>query len=169
MIYQVATIHQFGKKGEKTGWHFLDIPAHIAQELKTHCKVSFRVKGKIDEVEINGVALIPMGEGDFILALKKDLLKKIGKRKGAVVSLSIEEDKDFKFEIPEDLEICLADLQEVSEQFYKLPKSHQNYYIKWINESKTETTRVKRIAQTLQAIELKMNYPEMRRYNKGLK
>ncbi len=169
MIHYSATIHQFGEKGEKTGWHYLDIPEQIAYELKPNCKVSFRVKGKIDEVEINGIALVPMGEGDFILALKKDLLKKIGKRKGAVVTMSIEEDKDFKFEIPEDLEICLADVEETTEQFFKMAKSHQNYYIKWINEAKTESTRVKRIAQTIQAMELKMNYGEMMRHHKELK
>ena len=169
MIIHAATIHQYGKKGEKTGWHYLEIPQHIAEELKPECKVSFRVKGKIDEVEINGVALVPMGAGDFILALKKDLLKKIGKRKGATVSLSIEEDRDFKFEIPEDLLDCFEDVEGTLDQFILQPKSHQNYFIRWINEAKTDATRVKRLTMTLNAMIEKQDYGEMIRSSKFLK
>ena len=167
MVRFQTLIKQFKEMGEKTGWTYLDIPSVIAQEIKADCKVSFRVKGKIDEVEINGIALLPMGEGNYILALKKSLQKALGKRNGAMVNLALEEDLDFKFEIPEDLADCLADVDHGMEQFLKLPKSHQNYYIKWINEAKTETTRVKRLAQTAQAMELKMSYSEMIRFNKG--
>ena len=169
MIHHAAIIHQFGEKGEKTGWHYLDIPADLAQELKPDCKVSFRVKGTIDEVKINGLALTPMGEGDFILALKKDLLKKIGKRKGAMVSLSIEEDKDFKYVMPEDLEMCLVDVDNAMDEFLKQPKSHQNYFIRWINEAKTDATRVKRLTMTLNAMIKKQDYGEMIRASKLLK
>ena len=167
MVHFQTLIKQFKEMGEKTGWTYIDIPAHIAQEIKVDCKVSFRVKGKIDDVAINGIALLPMGEGNFILALNKSLQKAIGKRKGAMVNLSLVEDQDFKFDIPEDLADCLADVEDGMAQFLKLPKSHQNYYIKWINEAKTETTRVKRLAQTAQAMALKMNYGEMIRFNKG--
>lgn len=166
MIEYCTVIHQFDKMGEKTGWTHIDVPADIAQQIKPNCKVSFRVKGKIDEVLINGIALLPMGEGDFILALKKDLLKKIAKRIGAMVKVCLEEDKDFKIEMPEDLEICLNDVERATEQFYKMSKSHQNYYINWINAAKTEPTRVKRLTQTVEAMERKMDYGEMIRYNK---
>lgn len=167
MVQFQTLIKQFKEMGEKTGWTYLDIPARIAQEIKADCKVSFRVKGKIDAVEIKGIALLPMGEGNFIMALNKTLQKAIRKPKGAIVDLILGEDKDFKFEIPEDLADCLSDVEEGMETFLKLPKSHQNYYIKWINEAKTEITRVKRLAQTAQAMELKMNYGEMMRFNKG--
>ena len=167
MLTYHTMIKKFSEMGEKTGWTYLDIPAHVAQGLKAGCKVSFRVKGRIDDVAINGVALLPMGEGDFIMALKKELIKKIGKRKGAMVELELEEDKDFKIEMPEDLELCLADAENATDHFYKLPKSHQNYYIKWINEAKTEATRVKRLSQTVYAMQLGMNYGEMMRYNKS--
>lgn len=169
MITLTSVINQFAEKGEKTGWTYLDIPHSLAQELKPDCKVAFRVKGLIDSVPINGIALAPMGGGDFILPLKKELQKKIGKRKHATVQLQIEEDKDFKFEMPTDLKICLADVEGMMEQFLKAPKSHQNYYYNWINAAKTDATRVKRITQTIEAMELKMNYGEMIRFNKTQK
>nr|WP_294895442.1 YdeI/OmpD-associated family protein [uncultured Pedobacter sp.] len=169
MIKINAIIEQFGEKGEKTGWTYLDISQEIANELKPNCKVSFRVKGLIDRVAFSGIALAPMGEGNFILPLKKELQKRIGKRKGATVALEIAEDKDFKIEMPEDLKTCLKDVEGTFQQFCTLPMSHQNYYFNWINAAKTDTTRVKRIAQTLEAMELKMNFGEMVRYNKSKK
>lgn len=169
MIQLPAIIEQFEKKGEKTGWTYLAIPHTLANELKPNCKVSFRVKGKIDDVPFAGIALAPMGEGSFILPLKKELQKKIAKRKGATVMLSIAEDRDFKIEMPEDLEICLTDVEGAAEQFYTLSKSHQNYFFNWINQAKTDPTRIKRIAQTVEAMELKMDYGEMIRYNKSKK
>ncbi|MEO5910930.1 MAG: YdeI/OmpD-associated family protein [Pelobium sp.] len=161
MIHHVAVIHQFEKMGEKTGWTYVEIPQAIAHEIKADCKVSFRVKGKIDEVAIFGLALIPMGEGNFILALKKDLLKKIGKRKETMVKLILTEDKDFKYEIPEDLAACFEDAVGTLDQFLKQPKSHQNYFIRWINEAKTDATRVKRLSMTINAMIEKQDFGEM--------
>ena len=168
MIHYTAIIQQFGAKGEKTGWTYVDIPAPIAQEIKANCKVSFRVKGKIDKVNINGIALTPMGEGNYILALKKELLKKLGKYKGAMVKLELEEDVDFKFEIPEDLLQCFEDVENTLEQFLSQPKSHQNYFIKWINEAKTDITRVKRLNMTVNAMIEKLDYGEMIRASNKL-
>ncbi|MFC5283511.1 YdeI/OmpD-associated family protein [Pedobacter alpinus] len=159
-------IEQFDQKGEKTGWTYLALVADVAHELKPDCKVGFRVKGKIDAVEFSGIALCPMSEGDFILPLKKEIQQKIGKRKGAIVSLTIEEDKDFKYEIPDDLENWLHDVEGTINQFYSMAKSHQNYFIRWINEAKTEVTRVKRLTQTVDAMAKKMDYGEMIRYHK---
>lgn len=167
MVELNAIIRKFKEKGEKTGWTYLDVPQDLANELKPDCKVSFRVQGQIDGVSFGGIALAPMGEGDFILPLKKELQKKIGKKEGAMVSLKIAEDKDFKIEMPLDLETCLADVDCALTQFSALPKSHQNYYFNWINAAKTEPTRVKRITQIIEAMELKMNYGEMIRHNKS--
>ncbi len=167
MIELKTIIHQFKDKGEKTGWTYLDIPQALATELKPDCKVSFRVKGKIDDTPFNGIALAPVGSGDFILPLKKELQKKIGKQKGATLNLSITEDKDFKLEMPNDLTICLSDVSGTMEQFNSMPKSYQNYYFNWINAAKTDKTRVKRIAQTIEAMQKKMDFGEMVRYNKS--
>jgi len=169
MIQFTTIIHQFEKMGEKTGWTYVEIPFDISQQIKKDCKVSYRVKGKIDKTEIVGVAVLPMGEGNFILPLKKELQKKILKRKGALVSIQIEEDKNFKIEMPDDLEYCLDDAEETMNQFLSMAKSHQNYYINWINSAKTDITRVKRLSQTVDAMAMKMDYGEMMRYNKKIK
>lgn len=169
VITLTSVIERFAEKGEKTGWTYLYIPQSLAQQIKPNCKVAFRVKGFIDSVCFSGIALAPMGGGDFILPLKKELQKKIGKRKDATVSLQITEDTDFKLEMPADLAACLEDAEGLTDRFFEMPKSHQNYYFNWINAAKTDATRIKRIAQTIEAMELKMNYGEMIRYNKSKK
>ncbi|MGI4750873.1 MAG: YdeI/OmpD-associated family protein [Janthinobacterium lividum] len=167
MIELTGILHQFKEKGEKTGWTYLDIPATIAQEIKPNNKLSFRVKGFLDGLAINGLALIPMGEGDFILPVNAALRKGIGKRKGATVKLKLELDTDFKIEMPADLIDCFADEPHALQNFNKLPKSHQHYYFKWINEAKTDVTRAKRLAATLNAASKSLGYGEMIRAMKG--
>ena len=167
MIKFTTLIHQFGENGEKTGWTYLNIPSSISNQIKADCKTSFRVKGKLDHIAIFGIALVPMGEGDYILPLKKGLKKKIGKPNGAPVNIELEEDKDFKYEIPDDLAACFDDAEGTLEQFLNQPKSHQNYFIRWIDEAKTEPTRIKRLTMTVNAMLEKLDYGEMIRASKG--
>ncbi|HEY0262586.1 MAG TPA: DUF1905 domain-containing protein, partial [Chitinophagales bacterium] len=73
MISFKTTLKKFAEQGEKTGWTFIDVPAEIAQQIKPDTKKSYRVKGKLDAVEVSGLALVPMGGGDFIIALNATL------------------------------------------------------------------------------------------------
>jgi uncharacterized protein YdeI (YjbR/CyaY-like superfamily) len=50
--------------------------------------------------------------------------------------------------------------------FKKLPPSHQNYYSKWIESAKTDITKAKRIALTLNACSKKMSFSQMMRLQK---
>jgi len=166
MTYFKAEIERFEQMGEKTGWSYVFLPADIAQQIKPDCKVSFRVKGKIDQVDIAGMATVPMGEGDFILSLKAELRKRIKKEAGAKVELWLEEHQDFKMEMPDDLEWCLTDGEDLLTAFLQQPKSHQNYFIRWINEAKTEATRTKRLVMTVDAMVKKQDYGTMIRESK---
>lgn len=162
----LTVIKKFAQMGEKTGWSYVEIPQHIAQELKPNCKVSFRVKGMMDSFSFNGLALVPMGEGDFILPLKASIRKSLKKEAGAMLALQLQEDKEFKIEMPDDLHECLAEQDHMMRNFLNMPKSHQNYYINWINEAKTEHTRVKRLTLTVKAMDAKLLFDEMMRENK---
>ena len=163
MVFFEAEIEKFAKMGEKTGWTFVYVPAVIADKIKAGCKKSFRVKGKMDAVEIGGLAMTPMGEGNFIIALKASLRKELKKDEGAMLRLELEEDKDFKIEMPDDLELCLSDEPQLLENFLKMPKSHQNYYINWLNTAMTETTRTKRLTQIIVAMDKQLDFGQMMR------
>ena len=156
----IATIHRFESKGEKTGWTYIEIPADVAQQLKPGNKKSFRVKGKLDNFKIDGIALIPMGGGIFIMALNADLRKDIGKRKGAMLKVQLSADeKGFVFN--KDFIDCLADEPRAKSFFESLTGSHQKYFSKWIDSAKTEPTKVKRIMMAVNSLAKKMGYPEM--------
>ncbi|MBB5439375.1 hypothetical protein HDC92_003062 [Pedobacter sp. AK017] len=166
MITFKAEIERFNEMGEKSGWTYVFIPQAIANQLKPDCRKSFRVKGKLDNVDIEGLSFVPMGEGNFIMALNAALRKKLRKEKGAVIELSLEEDKTFKIEMPEDLELCLADEPHLLKNFLKQPKSHQNWHINWLNTAKTEATRTKRIVKIVSAMDKDWDFGTMMRDGK---
>ncbi len=160
MVQFNAVIEQFAEQGEKTGWSYINVPEEIAHKLKPDNKKGFRVKGKLDNYAIKGVALLPMGGGDFIMPVNATMRKGIGKRKGATVMVKLEIDHVVMV-IPDDLMECFNDEPGALDYFHTLAKSHQGYFIKWINEAKTEQTRTKRIALTVSAIAKKYDYGTM--------
>jgi Domain of unknown function (DUF1905)/Bacteriocin-protection, YdeI or OmpD-Associated len=165
-IFQTI-LQKFGDKGEKTGWTYIEIPAYIAHEIKPDTKLGFRVKGFIDNFPVKLLALLPMGEGDFIIPMNAQIRKGIRKEEGAMVTLNLEEDTD---ELPqsEELMMCLEYEPKALEVFLKLPKGHQTYYSKWIDSAKTIETKTKRISMTVQGMLMGMNYAEMLRYYREL-
>lgn len=166
MISFTALIERFGEQGEKTGWTYVRIPAEYAMKLKPGNRKSFRVKGNIDGHPIKGVALIPIGEGDFIIGFNATLRKLTGKRKGATVKLQLEEDKD-QLQPPAELLECLADEPEAKSFFDSLTYGHKNYFTKWIESAKTEPTKTKRIAQAVEALSKGWDFGMMLRSAKG--
>ena len=166
MICFEATLQKFKEKGEKTGWTYIDIPAEIADQLKPGHKKSFRIKGTIDNYPIQGLSLLPMGEGNFILAINASIRKSIKKfHVGERVFLRFEEDHAL-IKVSEDLLLCLEDEKKAKNFFLKLPGSHQKYYSKWIESAKTDTTRAKRIAMAIDGFKKGLKYNEMMQLNK---
>lgn len=164
-IQFIARIEKFEEKGEKSGWTYIEIPADLAGELMPGRRQSFRVKGKLDKLAIAAVALLPMGGGSFIMPLNAQMRKSLAKRTGAQLKVELSVDQSsFKFNAA--FIECLQDEPEAKAFFGSLPPSHQRYFSKWIDEAKTEATRVKRIAMSVNALARKMGYGEMIRFHK---
>ncbi len=168
MVTFETVLKRFEQMGEKTGWTFVEIPLNLANQLKPDTRSSYRVKGQIDNVKVKQMALVPMGEGDFILAVKADLRRKLRKEEGAKVKLNLEVDTS-ELLVNEDFKACLEDEPQALDFFNTLTKGHQRYYSNWIESAKTVETRTKRIAQSIQGFMMGMGYPEMIRYFKGKK
>lgn len=115
----------------------------------------------LDGLAVAGMALMPMGAGNFILALKADVRKAIRKSAGAMLTVKLEEDKEYKVEVPADLQECFDFEPEALQQFNSLPKSHRDYFIKWIEGAKTNETRAKRIVNAVNAMLRKWDYGTM--------
>jgi hypothetical protein len=168
MIEYKTMILRFDKQGEKTGWTYIEIPEDIAQQLMPGNKKSFRVKGQLDKHTIKQMALLPMGGGNFIMPLKADIRKAIGKKHGAQVMVSLIVDKS-EFKLSGDFMACLEDEPKALAYFKTLTPGHQKYFSKWIEDAKTEPTKVKRMTMAVNALAKSMGYPEMLRAEKAKK
>ncbi len=146
-----TTILKYGQNGEKRGWTYIDVPQPLAQQLKPGNKKAFRVKGFLDDHPFEGISLVPVGEGHFILPLNAAVRRQIKKVEGAPLRVQLQVD-NREYQLPPDLLECLKDEPAALAFFNKLPPSHQKYYGRWIEEAKTESTRVKRIAKAITAL-----------------
>lgn len=166
MIAFSAKILKFADKGEKTGWSYIEVSEKQAEKLKPGCKKSFRVKGQLDQHKIERIALIPMGDGKFILPINASMRKGTGKKAGDVVRVSLELD-ERGIRLSADFINCLKDEPRAYEFFKSLPQGHQNYFSNWIESAKTTHTKTKRITMAVIALASGQGYPEMIRANKN--
>lgn len=165
MVRFTAIIERFAQKGEKTGWSYILVPLDIAERLFPGNKKSFRVKGKLDKYAFDGVGLLPMGEGNFIMALNGTVRKAIRKEKDDEVQVEMEVDAQEK-PLSSDFIECLNDEPIALDFFNSLPKGHQRYFSNWIETAKTDHTKIKRIAQAVNALAMNFGFGEMIRMNK---
>jgi len=162
MVKFTTTILQFAENGDKTGWTYIIVPADISEQLKPGHRKSFRVKGKLDSYAIKGVALLPQKGGGFLMPINEAMRKGTGKRKGAMLTLQLQEDKTERKLSAELLE-CLGDEPKALAFFQTLAPSHQGYFSKWIEDAKTEATKTKRIAQAVNGLSRKLSFGELLR------
>ncbi|MCK6617056.1 MAG: YdeI/OmpD-associated family protein [Cyclobacteriaceae bacterium] len=165
MITFNATIQRFDKKGEKTGWSYIEISAAQAKKLKPDTKTSFRVKGKLDSYPLKQTALLPLGNGKFILPINSTIRKGTGKKQGDKLKVTLEPDES-KFVMNADFMACVKDDPAANSFFKTLPAGHQRYFSKWIDSAKTVQTKTRRIVMAVNALARKMGFPEMLREEK---
>lgn len=165
MIKFATTIQRFDKQGEKTGWTYIEISAAHAKKINPGVKVGYRVKGKLDHFSFEKTALLPMGEGRFIMPLKANIRKAIGKRQGDKLRVEMGLDQR-QIQPSADFMKCLKEDPEAQKFFNTLPGSHQRYFSKWIEEAKTMPTKTKRIVMALTAFSRKQGFQEMLRANR---
>ncbi|HWA32783.1 MAG TPA: YdeI/OmpD-associated family protein, partial [Cyclobacteriaceae bacterium] len=148
MISYTTKIKRFEKNGEKTGWSFIEISKRQATQLNPGVRVSFRVKGTIDQHPIQKTSIIPMGDGNFILPINGTIRKATGKAEGDTITVRLELD-ERKFTLLPIFMKCLKDDPRALNFFKTLPKSHQNYFSKWIESAKTSGTKTRRITMAV--------------------
>lgn len=165
MLRFTTVLKKFGKQGEKTGWTYIQVSEKQAAQLNPGVKTCFRVKGRLDYYDIEKIALLPMGDGSFIMPLNAIVRKNIKKQKGAEVEVSLELDKE-PLQLNADFMDCLRDEPEALKTFQSLAKGHRNYFSKWIESAKTEPTRANRIALAVNALAKGWGFPEMLRAQK---
>lgn len=107
-----------------------------------------KVKGKIDNYEFSNVHLMPLGNGNLVLAVKSAIKKIIKKEAPDTVHVILYEDKTSLI-IPEELLLCMEHEDGVLEKFEIYSNGQKKTFIDWINSAKTDQTKVDRIAKTI--------------------
>ncbi|MDZ4756883.1 MAG: YdeI/OmpD-associated family protein [Bacteroidota bacterium] len=162
MVSFTTPLRKFADRGEKSGWTYIGISEEIASQIKPNTKKSFRVKGKLDNYTFKGMALLPMGDGGFILAMNGEVRSNIGRRQGDMINVQMEVDNS-PIIYDQDFMECLATEENGLKFFNTLAKSHQHYFSKWIASAKTDETKAKRIMRAINALNRNMGYSEMLR------
>ncbi len=163
-----SILEKFGSMGEKTGWTYIKIPLSVTAKLMPGTRKSFRVKGLLDEHSIKAVALIPMGEGQFIMPINASMRKAIRKNIGATITGVLELDAE-PIPLSSGLLECLQDEPDALKNFTDLLPSHQQYYSKWIESAKTEVTKVKRIGVVVNGLARGLDFGTMLREERDKK
>ncbi len=162
MLHFSTVLKKFDQQGEKTGWTYFEVPATIASQLKQDTKKSFRVRGMLDQYHFAGVALVPVGGGDYIFAVNATMRKATKKKKGDTLEVAMEEDPEPP-KISASLLECLEDEPQAKAYFITLAHSHQLYFTRWIDSAKTEATRIKRLALTINGLAQNKDFGQMLR------
>lgn len=159
-------LEKFGKDmGEKSGWTYLFVDAELASKIAPDISSFFRVKGNIGGISIARLALWPMGSGTFILPIKATDLKKIKKKVGETIAVSIELDSSPN-PIDEDFMLCLEDVPKAKTFYDTLSPSHRKYFSQWIGSAKTVGTKTKRITLAIECLAVNIGFPEILRIQK---
>jgi len=142
---------------ETGGWTYTIIP-----EIPPDKNAPFgwvKVRGSIDGVEIRKYHLMPSGKGTLMLFVKAEIRKKIKKQAGDCVHIILYPDNE-PLEVPEELLLCLQDDTEAWQFFKLLNENEQQQYVKWIYSTKTEQTKVDRIAKALVKLSNRQKFAE---------
>jgi hypothetical protein len=165
MIQFSTKILRFAKNAEKTGWSYIVINSKQAEQLNPGCKKSFRIKGSLDKYKLQKAALLPVGQGQFILPMNAAIRKGTGKTAGDTLRVQIELD-DRPIKLSADFIACVKDDDRAHAFFKSLPRGHQNYFSNWIESAKTISTKTKRITMAVIALAQGQGFGEMMRANK---
>jgi len=139
----------------KGSWTFAEIP-EIPQDK--HSPFGWvKVKGSVDGFEINKFRLMPLGNGNLFLAVKAEIRKAIKKEAGDSVHIILYLDND-PLEVPEELLLCLQEEQDALCFFNSLNENEQRNYVEWIFSTKTDKTKVDRMAKTLNRLAKSKKY-----------
>jgi len=110
------------------------------------------VKATIDGVLYRG-SLVRMGGGRHVLGVLKEIRETIGKQRGDVVAITLEEDTEQRtVDVPADLAAAFAEAPSARAAFDGLAYSHRREYVRWIEEAKREATRAARVARTIELL-----------------
>lgn len=140
----------------KGGWTYAEIP-EIRPDKHSHFGW-VKVKGSIDNFEINQYNLQPLGNGNLFLPVKAAIRKKIGKQAGDFVHIKLFIDQ-ARLDVPDEILLCFdSESDETKRNFGNLNDSEKKNYLTWINDAKLDETKINRIAIMMKRLFLNQKF-----------
>ena len=123
------------------GYH-LPVPSEVMEPFKdTDRRVIARFNGHIE----THCALMPKGEGEYMILLHKELRKKLGIELGDTVDVKIQKDTSkYGMPIPEEMKEMLAIDPEADQHFHQLTPGKQRSLLYMIGKPKSSDIRIKK-------------------------
>lgn len=122
---------------------FAEFPFKVKEEFGTGKAV--RVKVTFD-ANFYEMSLLPRGDGNHWLHVRKEIRQVIGKEEGDTVFITLEKDDSPRtIKIPDYLQWLFEDEPEMGKAFHKLSLFYKKFWISSIEEPKNEETKVERI------------------------
>jgi hypothetical protein len=122
---------------------FVEFPFDCFAEFGT--RKSIRVKVSI-EGKTYERSLLPRGNGNHWIQLRKEICNDIGKGEGDSVFVSVEKDESQRrVAVPDYLQWLLDDEPDMNRAFQKLSYFNKKFWVSGIEETKNEETKVERI------------------------
>lgn len=132
---------------------FIEIPFDVEKEFGAR---RVKVKVKFDGVDYRG-SIVNMGQDCFMIGITKAIRKEIGKDAGDTVFVEVEKDEEIReVGIPADFKAELDKNKEALNFYNSLSYSAKRKYYQWITGAKKETTKQKRITESISKLESKI-------------
>lgn len=134
----------------KGGWTYAEVP-----EIPQDKKAPFgwvTVRGWIDDFELKHFKLMPMGNGQLFLSVRKEIRKKIGKEAGDYVKVILYPDHSL-LETPQEILDCFElESKKAYQNFLQFSEGERKRYLDWIYAAKKEETKINRIAEMMKRL-----------------
>jgi hypothetical protein len=147
LVDETVRLERFPGKG---GWTYARITP-VSHDRKNHFGWK-KVRGFIDDYEINGTHLMPMGKGQLFLPVKAEIRKKINKHEGDWIKVVLYTADPVPPVKDEDFRICLNDEPGASKNFYAFPETEQKKYEDWIAAARSEEQKIERMGKAITRI-----------------
>ncbi|OUJ71949.1 YdeI/OmpD-associated family protein [Hymenobacter crusticola] len=131
------------------GGVFLTVPFSVPEVFGTRGQL--HVRGTIDGFPFR-LPLVPNGEGEHIMVVRKEIRNAIDKTWGTIVHVVMAPDiEERSVLIPDDLAHALNKAG-LNSAFDQLAYAHRKEYARWIERAKKAETRMKRLHEALELI-----------------
>jgi hypothetical protein len=138
------------------GGAYVFFPFDTQLEFATRSKVP--VKATFDGVQFTG-SLTPYGQPQHMLHVPKAIRQQIGKSIGDLIDVKLWKDESIRtLEVPEAFR-ALLERESVLDFFDSLSFTHRKEYVRWVTEAKTEATRERRMAKSVEMMRQKIKTP----------